>query len=363
MPRALLIGGTGQIGTATARRLLTNGWTVHLTGRDPQHVPSDLTEAGATFTIAHRDNPHQLAQALGTGADLLLDCICYTAADAHILLPLTTSATSTVMISSKAVYVDDNGNHSNSDTPARFTDPVHETQPTMAPRTDIPYDSREGYGPNKVAAEHTLLDSDAPVTILRPSRVHGIGAGRPREWHFVKRALDQRPAILLTRRGTGTVHPTAADNIAALIETAANQPGQRILNSADPDAPTALDISRIIAQHLGHTWDEVLLDDTAPTDLGHHPWESVHPVILDTTAALRLGYQPVGDYATTVAPNSTGSPAKPGERSAPSPTPTSTTPTSTNGSTTPPKTHTSTRKEPDQPRLTCPAASTPGERR
>ncbi|HEY4457243.1 MAG TPA: reductase, partial [Pseudonocardiaceae bacterium] len=130
---------------------------------------------------------------------------------------------------------------------------------------------------------------------------HGIGAGRPREWHFVKRVLDQRPAILLTKRGTGTVHPTAADNIAALIELAATQPGQRILNSADPDAPTALDIARTIAKHLGHTWDEVLLDDDAPDNLGRHPWESVHPVILDTTAALELGYQPEGDYATTVA--------------------------------------------------------------
>ena len=83
MPRALLIGGTGPIGTATAHRLLDHGWTVHLTGRDPNKMPADLTNRGATFTIAHRDNPAQLADALGTGADLLLDCLCYTAADAR----------------------------------------------------------------------------------------------------------------------------------------------------------------------------------------------------------------------------------------------------------------------------------------
>lgn len=302
MPRALIIGGTGQIGTATARRLLTHGWTVNLTGRDPQHMPADLTAAGATFTTAHRDNPAQLATALGTGADLLVDCICFTAAHARTLQPLASNATSTVMISSKAVYIDDHGNHSNSATPPHFTAPVRETQPTLAPRTDIPYNSAEGYGPNKVAAEHTLLAGNAPITILRPSRIHGIGAERPREWHFVKRALDKRPAILLTQHGTGTVHPTAADNIAALIETAAHHPGTRILNSADPDAPSALDISRTIATHLGHTRDEILLDTTAPAELGRHPWESVHPVILDTTAARHLGYQPVGDYATTVIP-------------------------------------------------------------
>jgi NAD(P)-dependent dehydrogenase (short-subunit alcohol dehydrogenase family) len=35
MPRALILGGTGAIGRATARRLLTAGWRVDLTGRNP----------------------------------------------------------------------------------------------------------------------------------------------------------------------------------------------------------------------------------------------------------------------------------------------------------------------------------------
>ncbi|ANZ39177.1 hypothetical protein BBK82_26985 [Lentzea guizhouensis] len=32
------------------------------------------------------------------------------------------------------------------------------------------FDSPKGYGANKVAAEHTLLDSGLPVTVLRPSK-------------------------------------------------------------------------------------------------------------------------------------------------------------------------------------------------
>ena len=39
MPRALIIGGTGAIGRATAARLLTTGWHVDLMGRDPAHMP------------------------------------------------------------------------------------------------------------------------------------------------------------------------------------------------------------------------------------------------------------------------------------------------------------------------------------
>jgi nucleoside-diphosphate-sugar epimerase len=295
VPRALILGGTGAIGRATARRLLSAGWEVELTGRNRDRMPAALSAAGATFVAADRRDPAQLA-ALGR-ADLLVDCICFTAADAKRVLPLAGEAGSTVLISSKAVYVDAAGNHSNSDVAPRFDGPIRETQPTMAP-SDIDYDSREGYGANKVAAEQVLLDSGLPVTVLRPSKIHGVGATRPREWVFVKRVLDRRPAVFFARLGEGVDHTTAAANIAALIETVAAKPGARILNSADPDAPSALEISRTIARLLGHTWEEVLVDGES---LGRTPWDAEHAIVLDLTAAHELGYVPAGDYATTVA--------------------------------------------------------------
>jgi len=289
-----------MIGRATARRLAATGWQVDVTGRDPAHFPRELAEAGVRFHAADRADPARLRAVLGEGADLLVDCICFTAADARGLLPLAEHATSTALISSKAVYVDAAGNHSNSDTPPDFGGPIRESQPTMAPG-DMDYNSREGYGANKVAAEHVALDSGLPISILRPSRMHGVGTNRPREWVFVKRVLDRRPAVLLAARGTGIVHPTAAVNTAALIETVAQQPGARILNSADPNAPSALEIARTIARQLGRAWNEVLLDESAAPGLGATPWDSPHPVVLDTTASLELGYKPVGDYAATVA--------------------------------------------------------------
>lgn len=300
MLRALILGGTGMIGRATARRLAAAGWRVDVTGRDPGHFPPDLAESGTRFNAADRADTARLREVLGDGADLLVDCICFTGADARTLLPLAEHATSTVLISSKAVYVDVAGNHSNSETPPDYGGPIRESQPTMAPG-DMDYRSREGYGANKVAAELVALDSDLPISILRPSRVHGVGSARPREWVFVKRVLDRRPAVLLAARGNGIVHPTAASNVAALIETVAHRPGARILNSADPDAPSAREIAKTIARQLGHSWDEVLLDASADPDLGRTPWDSPHPVVLDTTASLELGYKPVGDYAATVA--------------------------------------------------------------
>lgn len=107
---------------------------------------------------------------------------------------------------------------------------------------DMPYNSPQGHGANKVAAEQVLLDGDLPVTVLRPSKVHGQGAAPPREWYFVKRALDRRPTLLLAGHGRGADYPSAAVNIAALVEVVAERPGRRILNAADPDAPDGLRI-------------------------------------------------------------------------------------------------------------------------
>ena len=292
MPRALVLGGTGQVGAAVSRRLLAAGWDVDLTGRNRPRV--DIEEA--RFLRSDRSDPDDLRDAIGDGTDLLVDNVCYTAEQARLLLPFLDHVGSTVMLSSKAVYVDALGNHSNSDVRPDFGGPIRETQPTLPPG-DMPYDSREGYGPNKVAAEQVLLDSGRPVTIIRPSKVHGPGGENPREWFFVKRILDGRPVVLLAHRGEGLDHPTAAANIAALVEVAAAKPAARILNCADPDTPTGLEISRTIARHLGHRWEEVLIDGD---EVGRHPWDAVPPVVLDMTAAAELGYSPAGDYAQTV---------------------------------------------------------------
>jgi hypothetical protein len=133
-------------------------------------MPADVAGAGGTFLASDRGDDRQLAAALGDGADLLVDCICFTAADATRLMPLARRA-------------------------------------------------------NKVAAENVLLGSGKPVTVLRPSKVHGVGVWRQREWFLGRRALDRRRALVLARRGSGIEHTTAAANIAAFVEVVAAEPG------------------------------------------------------------------------------------------------------------------------------------------
>jgi nucleoside-diphosphate-sugar epimerase len=299
MRRAVILGGTGVIGQATGRTLLAEGWDVDVTGRDGANMPANLAADGARFLTSDRTSFTDLIATIGAGADLVVDCACFTADDASLLVPLLGDIGSTIMISSKAVYVDSAGRHANSLESPDFGGPITEFHPTVAP-SNIDRNSRDGYGANKVAAELVLLDTGHPVTVLRPSKVHGIGAARPREWVFAKRVLDAREAVFLANLGAGVDHTTAAVNTAALIATVAATPGQRILNSADPDAPSALEIARTVASILRHEWEEILFDDDVISVLGKTPWNAVPPIILDTAASLALGYTPVGTFAETV---------------------------------------------------------------
>jgi nucleoside-diphosphate-sugar epimerase len=300
MPRAVILGGTGAIGRSTAARLLAAGWNVDYTGRDSSRAVAELDAAGARFLRFDNDESGAVRAVIGAGADLVVDCVCFNAAHATALVDTLGNVGHTVMISSKAVYVDARGNHSNSPEPPDFGGPITETQPTLAPGFDD-YRSALGYGTNKVAAENVLLDSGRAVSILRPSKIHGAGSANPREWEFARRVLDGREAVLLAHRGVGVDHTTAAANVAALIEVVAGLRSAQVLNIGDPDAPSALEISRAVASHLRHEWREVLLGEDAPAGLGRTAWDAIPPRVLDLSAALALGYRPAGTYAELVA--------------------------------------------------------------
>ncbi len=300
MARAIILGGTGVIGQAVGRRLLENGWTVELCARHASGMPDDLRAAGATFTVMDRSDSASVGGVLSAGADLLVDCLAFTRRDVGRVVPHLAGIGSAVMISSKAVYVDDDGRHVNSPAGPRFPVPIREDNPVMAP-ADGDHRSREGYGANKVAAEAAYLESGHPVTVVRASKVHGVGALPAREWFFVRRILEARTAVLLRHPGA-VDHPSAAVNLAALVEVVAERPGSRILNSADPDTPSIAGICRTIAELLGHDWHEEHLGDTAPEELGRTPWDAEEPIVLDLGRARSLGYRPVGTYAQTVLP-------------------------------------------------------------
>jgi nucleoside-diphosphate-sugar epimerase len=275
---AFIVGGTGQIGRATANRLLDAGWEVTLGARNPEDVP------GTTFVQLDRNEGLDIPGEY----DALVHCLAMTPEHAQQMLALSGRVGTFVVVSTAGVYADD---LSAVDLPV----PIPETQPTVEP-------SDANYATQKRAMELALLEQDtATVTIVRPCAIHGRhGKAHIREWYFVKRAQDERPFVLLAYGGRSQVHTTSAANLGELIRLACEQPGTRVLNSGDPDTPTTLEISRRIAELTGHVREEHLLDD-AP-DAAQNPWAAPDPFLVDMAAAEReLGYRPVTTYDDAVA--------------------------------------------------------------
>jgi nucleoside-diphosphate-sugar epimerase len=136
------------LGRAIARRLLNAGWAVDVAARDRSRIPHDLATKGVRFFAMDRHDDAAVGRIVGNGTDFLVDALCYTSADARQLIPLLRNVTSVVMLSSKAVYVDENGRHINSEQTPQFPSPIREDQPTVAPGNSD-FNSPEGYGATK----------------------------------------------------------------------------------------------------------------------------------------------------------------------------------------------------------------------
>jgi nucleoside-diphosphate-sugar epimerase len=295
---AFILGGTGQIGRAMANDLLAAGWNVTVSHRGTRPPPSELLEHGVRTMVLDRNNPGDLARALGGGTDALIDTSAYDVNHARQLLVMQGSVGCFVVISSASVYRDGLGRTLDEASQNGFPhlpDPIPETHPTVDPGPST-------YSTRKIALERHLLDGAAtPVTILRPCAVHGPGSRHPREWWFVKRILDQRPAIPLAYRGTSRFHTSAVANIAALTRVAINKPERRVLNIADPTIPSVAEIAASIVQHLGYQGRLVPVNTPGfPPSIGRTPWSVPHPFVLDCRAAIELGYAPATTYADAV---------------------------------------------------------------
>lgn len=288
MSTALVIGGTGQIGRAVVPALLADGWDVRVLARHAAEVD------GVEVVSGDRGDPEVLDRALGRGVDVLVDVVAYDDRQAEPLVARADRIGSAVVVSSAAVYVDDVGNGFETDEFARFPVPLDEEQPTVAP-------GRETYATGKVALEQAWAASAIPTTILRPGAIHGAGCRQPREWLFVKRALDGRDVRVLAYDGESRFATTAATVLGELVRLAAARPADRVLNAADPRTLTVAEVSAAVDAAMGVSPAYVMLPGAPEGDLGSTPWTVPHPVVLGMTRArVELGYAAPGHYEDTV---------------------------------------------------------------
>jgi len=296
---AFVLGATGQIGRAAVRALAADGWRVTAASRHGAADPYWPEDAGITTVALDRTEEGALAAAVGDGCDLLLDTWALRAEDGRQLAELAGRIGSAVVVSSAAVYQDDRGRSlATQDEPDGFPAypvPISETQPTVPP-------GDTGYGARKAALERRLLalGGELPVTLLRAGAVHGPHCRTPRELYFLKRRLDGRRVRVLAYGGTSRFQPVHVDNLAELVRLAAQRPGSRVLNAADPAAPTVARIAELTDRALDWECETVLLPGPPPEaepTVGRTPWSLPQPLVLDMAAAEReLGYRPVTDY-------------------------------------------------------------------
>lgn len=287
------------MGRAAVAALVADGWDVRAASRGG--VRDDAWPGAVRTVRVDREDDAALAGAVGDGCDVLVDMVAFGARHARQLRRLAGRVGSAVVISSGAVYEDDRGR--SFDTQARpdgfphYPVPVTESQPTVAAGDST-------YGTRKVALERELLAAgDAlPVTLLRAGAVHGPHCRTPRELYFVKRALDGRRVTVLAHGGLSRFHPVHVSNVAELIRLSARRPGSRVLNAADPEAPTVAGIGAAIDAVTGRRSETVLIEGPPPSpSVGETPWSGAHPVVYDMTAAEReLGYRPVTGYVESL---------------------------------------------------------------
>ncbi|CAM5443990.1 NAD-dependent epimerase/dehydratase family protein [Leifsonia shinshuensis] len=296
---AMIIGGTGQIGSAAARRLAADGWSVLVAHRGRHSGDSALADLDITTVRLDRDDTDALL-ALARGRDLILDTVAYEPKHADQLAALAGDVGSLVVISTASVYIGREGGYLDIVTgPDDFPEyplPLRETDPTVdnAERT---------YSPLKAAMERRLLGVEhLPVSILRPGAIHGPFSPALREWFFIKRALDGRRTVLLSDDGGNRFSTSATVNIAELVALCADHPGRRVLNAVDEDDVSVAEIARAVYAALDQDVEVVTFAGPPVNEVGGTPWSVAHPLLLSMAAAtVELGYRQPVPYRAAVA--------------------------------------------------------------
>lgn len=237
--RVLLLGGSGFLGSAIARRALQAGHDVWSVSRGARLAPE-----GVRGIVADRHDHDALASNVGRLAgpwDLVVDCIGFDAADAEQDVTLFREvARHLVFVSSDAVFDPSVG---------RFPLSEH-----------AGYQS-SGYGGGKRAAEVVLEHSDVldmQWTVLRPTHIYGPGSELGcLPWHLrdprlLGRLLAGDP-LRLVAGGSILQQPVYVDDVADLALSCAGARrahGAHVL-AVGKEMVEAREYYRLIADALG----------------------------------------------------------------------------------------------------------------
>lgn len=294
--RALIVGGTGQIGLASADALSTAGFEVVVAHRGARDLPVDFD---FEVRLLDRDDDDAFRKAT-SGFDLVVDTVAYTPAHSSQLAELKDRVESLIVISTGSVYLGKDRKYfdlcKSVDEYPEFQVPIRDSNPTID-------DKAQTYGALKSEMERRLLaEPGLHVSILRPSAVHGPYSPKLREFYFIKRVLDGRPHVLLSRMGASRFSTSSTSNIAALAVACALRPGSRVLNAVDEEGYSTRQIAEVVFKIMGHEAEIIGMDGAPIGNLGATPWDTPHPFVCDMSLAHEsVGYIAPLTYEESVA--------------------------------------------------------------
>ena len=296
--KLLIIGGTQLTGPFLVRRLIEAGHHVTLfhRGNHPRNVPAGVDQILAPREPGPADDRFHLAAFAAEfrrfSPDVAIHMMAFTREDAEAFVSVFRGVAGRVVVpSSSDVY--------------RVMGIINRTEP--GPPVPVPIDedgplrerpSIHGARSEKQWVERVVLsDPSLPACVLRFPAVYGPGSFR--RWEWVKRMIDDRPAIILGE-GEATFrfsHGYAEDvgTATALAATDERSAG-RVYNVGERDVPTERQRLEQFARVAGWGGRIVEIPDEQVPGGDGLPYHA-QDWLLDTTRIRReLGFAEVSDY-------------------------------------------------------------------
>lgn len=246
MATALVIGGTGPTGPSIVGGLEARGYSVTIC-HSGRHELAELDH------LEHLHcNPYDaasLSEALGDrGFDLVVATYGRLRAIAELL---GTRCARFVSIGGVPAY-------------RGFFDPDRYDPPGLpvpiAEDALMSDEDDDGKSYRIARTEQRLFELVPTATHIRYPWVYGPRQPAPREWCFVRRALDRRPFVIVPDGGLTLLSAGYTENLATLVLAAVDHPDTacgQVFNAADSECLTLAQIAELVAEELGHRWEIV----------------------------------------------------------------------------------------------------------
>lgn len=306
--RILIIGGTRRCGPYLVEELVNKGHSVVCFHRGQHNVA--FSERAEEILGDRRDVPRFKNQMESIEVDAVVDMMAGDDGDVRAVAEAFGGRIERyICISSYEVYhaFEAAWNHAQSDQPV----PI----PEDAPKRKQLYLYGEERRYDKLLVEKEVLEAhergEFSITILRWPALYGPRDTTPREWYYVKQALDGRRRIPVPNGGHALFSRGYLENMAHTVVLALENAVAigKVYNAADAHAMTVRQIVEMIGDIMEHQWEIVTLPrelmPSVPQSQGRpyscDPYDIEPHMFLDLTKIkAKLGYQDVVPLRTAM---------------------------------------------------------------